>query len=126
MRARLTWFTTLAHTCIRMSETNKYEGATPGKWSDWLDDSGHSAMYAIWSYAPRRTRRITLVLGDSDEDKANAALIADAPELLRQRDALLAALKEIAGYASLSNYIQYISEMKNIAREAIAATKGGA
>ena len=126
----------------QMSETNKYEGHTPGPWR--LDGpamgfcnvrraTNDEMVFALAAPGP--------TFGDreysAEEKEANAALIADAPELLRQRDALLAALERIKKHAAdvcewaklgtLCHGDTYdLRKAITESEQAIAATKGGA
>ena len=64
-----------------------------------------------------------LVQEDLAQQKAYAELFAEAPDTLRQRDALLEALREIASYPALSplDPLAALDDMRQIARAAIAA-----
>ena len=119
----------------QMSETNKYEGHTPGPWR--LDGpamgfcnvrraTNDEMVFALAAPGP--------TFGDreysAEEKEANAALIADAPELLHQRDALLAALERVYSiaeqWAGVERVNAVAAEIGQVAHDAIAATKGGA
>lgn len=133
---------------------NKYEGHTPGPWT-WQSDEGFESNYAwelkgltggdgsplielrdIYPGYPECGQDLVLEMSPP-----NARLIADAPELLRQRDALLEACKSIASLGgnlnddrltdrtgpndAASRGIMYCSA-RELAREAIKLCEKGA
>ena len=75
---------------------NRYEGHTPGPWQcrdtkdHVLNSSGRNPIWGVWG---PEGDAIALCKGVVAPNEANARLIADAPLLLEQRDALLAMLK---------------------------------
>lgn len=89
------------------TETNEFEGHTPGQWKSncWLSKSGRPPLHAEVTAGARHIAEVRFY---EPCDEVNARLIAAAPTLLRernearaqivaacrQRDALLAALKE--------------------------------
>jgi hypothetical protein len=116
---------------------NKYEGHTPGPWQ--YAKSGD--IFYVQSRGVRHPNADGLTWHDvatlsyiNGCTEGDAALIADAPELLRQRDALLAALAQIADQPELEPLAWSVdadkwpnwAEPRDIARAAIALTKGGA
>lgn len=104
--------------------SDKYEGHTPEPWSI---DNRHfgtidirSGDGTIWiggahGATPAELRRPRLP--DAPTAAANAALIADAPALLRQRDELVEALRRIEGST-------HDPETADIALAALAAVEG--
>lgn len=69
-----------------MTQGDKYAGHTPGPW--WLDD------YEMYIWGPNHEMVAQVRgFGAGLPQKANGQLLADAPALLAQNRALLAALK---------------------------------
>jgi hypothetical protein len=68
----------------------------------------------------------TVEIGFSKEDKANARLIAAAPETKRQRDELLAALQALVTHRTGAGTAAQIHQHYEAARAAIAKAEGGA
>ncbi len=70
---------------------------TPGPWTcDGYDNKTDSIIVSgQWGTIARVINN-----GSTDQRDANAALIASAPELLRQRDELIAALRKIESFST--------------------------
>ena len=97
---------------------NKFEGHTPGPWKELIDNDGwvyvvgpnHEELYYPDGEFGGHLGFICSI-GDMEdtekEDHANAALIAAAPDLLRQRDELAAAL---CIYADKENWTDFVTE----------------
>lgn len=75
----------------QIATETKFEGFTPGPW-DAHDDDGTGTLPCVLSPSVNAGGNFYVAQCNS---YADAALIAAAPDLLRQRDALLAALKEM-------------------------------
>lgn len=72
-----------------------FEGHTPGPWGTSRRDNGaiiRSGSYEV-AYVPNGSAKVGTETG-----KANAALLAAAPTLLRQRDTLLDELRAVESY----------------------------
>lgn len=95
---------------------------TPGPWK--AEPPNEKAMRNTWSVWPQEgsghARIATITQGDNE--KANAELIAQAPDLKQQRDDLLAALKALKAYVDKEpcEYADPLGE----ADEAIARAEG--
>ena len=96
---------------------------TPGPWIVagniiWRD-AGHVA-----GCRQIATMNGTELLTDQSETAANAALIASAPDLLAQRDALAAALRILTNYMCSDDYTYVItSDDMEIARAALTGVR---
>ena len=114
---------------------SKYDGHTPGPWAceplKWSDDFTHvGCVVAVTSAGAGGSPQVNKAfrIGRQQDDQveinqeANARLIADAPLLLRQRDALLEEVKAALTTLKLDPVIRpcALSAMVNL-RAAIAA-----
>lgn len=92
---------------------NTFTGHTPGPWVTY-DDHDSIHRYEILAIG-KTIARIYCERGDEATDAANAALIAAAPTLLDQRDALVAALRKIASCENRAD-----GDVVDVARAALA------
>ncbi len=109
----------------------KQTGHTPGPWKvSGCGPEGNSGYYRTHIIAAESamdiSNTLTHVLGRTyTELEANAALIAQAPDLLKQRDALREALKDMLDLVSC-NEIGHNSAIAERSRAALALCDGGA
>ena len=84
------------------NQTPPLTGHTPGNWQasdpgDYGDYDG-DCIVVLDDIDAKCTRRVCVVLGSDDEAKANACLIAAAPELLAACKAALVGVCEAHGF----------------------------
>ena len=101
---------------------------TPGPWYDWLPHGCDGGCRTIRTEEGRARGSYhgaeiayTCGLADDDEDKANARLIAAAPDLL---EALKAITKVEMPERDNSAWREVVQTIKNIARDAIKSAEG--
>lgn len=103
---------------------SEFEGHTPGLWRLFDDDGSDAHGRLIWGgdtdASSLQGCPVAIVLPDGHEAsfEANARLIAAAPTLLAQRDALAEALSKIASCEKRAD-----GDVVDIARKALASCR---
>lgn len=103
-----------------MSNANEFEGCTPGDWH-----LGIKPGPMVYGPKGEQIADVRLAFIEAKENAANARLLAASPRLLRERDALVVALKGmIARSGGYRGEVPFDSALR-FAHETLASLEGG-